>query len=287
MPNDDAPIFPDLFIADDRVTRVEGKGHAFRATLFAHACADGMWESGTIGDRVYRPVWMLLGCSENEAAAVRMNLQMGRPGLVPTGEEHGGRPTYFRYELMARAKYTVRKEAHPEGVVVKAYLPALFRRDPGMIDGDTARFILLPDRQLLQAQKLAAGPAVTHVRKVGCPWSVEVLRALVPYAPLFLAYLNRRTRCPLLPDLAFALQVLVGSLDKGFATRAASCPGPWKTGLFGYTETNVEHVGAMPGIAFMATKGELEPFLAEQVARYLKQAPITTFIGKTASKRAK
>jgi hypothetical protein len=268
-------VFPDIVIGSDvKIVRRGGiKGHAFRATLFAYAHADGLWDSGAKYDNVIKPVWMILGCSEHEAAAVKMNLQLGRPALLATEERHRG-TIYTKFELPKSAKHVIRREVFEEGVVLKCYLPDLFKRDPGAVMSSTAKFILLADRALCEASSLPVGAAVRHVRAVGYSWPGEVLARLAPVAPLFLAALNRRTRCPLLPDAAFALQVLVGALERGFATTDKAVKGPWEGGRFGYAETRVEHVNALPGVAFKAQKPELEPFLADQVARYLRVAAL-------------
>lgn len=278
------PVFPELVIAENGSPVVRArrygvrKTHGFRAQLLAYAEADGLWDAGSARDRVTRPVWMVLGCSEHEAAPFIANLQMGRAADV--APERGGYSsrTPERFEILRSAKFVYRKEVLPAGVVVKVFHPELFRRDPGMVDPATARFLLLPDRAWCEAQALDVAGALGHVRRAGFLWPVSALRELLPIAPLFLAFLNRRTRCPLIPDAAFALQVLAGALANGMASRAGTEDRyaekvPWTRGSFGYKEHRVTWVNALPGVAFQAKQAELEPFLADMIDRYLTLAP--------------
>lgn len=278
------PVFPELLIAESGSPVAKGrrnrarKTHGFRAQLLAYAEADGLWDAGSAGTKVTRPVWMVLGCSEHEAGPFVANLQMGRAAdMVP--EQSWSSKVPERFEIQRSARFVYRREALPAGVVVKVYHPDLFRRDPGMVDPKEARFLLLPDRAWCEAQPLDVVGAVGHVRRAGYDWPVAALRELLPIAPLFLAFLNRRTRVPLIPDAAFALQVLVGALANGMASRAevenryTAEEVPWTRGAFGYREHRVEWVNALPGVAFKATQADLEPFLADMIDRYLSLAP--------------
>lgn len=288
------PVFPELLIAESgspvaqrRKNYGQRKTHGFRAQLLAYAEADGLWDAGSAGNKVTRPVWMVLGCSEHEAAPFVANLQMGRAAdVVP--EHSWSSKTPERFEIQRSARFVYRKEVLPAGVVVKVFHPELFRRDPGMVDTQEASFLLLPDRAWCEAQSLDVTGALAHVRRAGFLWPVAALRELLPIAPLFLAYLNRRTRCPLIPDAAFALQVLVGALANGMASRAGTENRhaeevPWTRGAFGYREHRVTWVNALPGVAFKAKQTDLEPFLADMIDRYLALAPA---VKKPEAKRA-
>jgi len=299
--NDDAPkepalpVFPELVIAENGspVERARRRGvqktHGFRAQLLAYAEADGLWDVGAKGKgiKLTRPVWMVLGCSEHEAGPFVANLQMGRAAEVVPAQNWA--KTSERFEILRSAKFVYRKEVLPAGVVVKVFHPELFRRDPGMVDTKETRFLLIPDRGWCEGQALDAVGAVGHVRRAGFDWPVAALRELLPIAPLFLAFLNRRTRCPLIPDAAFALQVLTGALANGMASRAApedkyhAPEVSWTRGSFGYQEHRVEWVNALPGVAFQAKQADLEPFLADMIDRYLRLAPA---VKKAPAKRA-
>lgn len=234
------------------------KGRSFRATLLAYVRA---FEFGT--DNI-RPAYMTLATSAAEAAPFLANLRKGRKAEVANGGKGD------RFELLKSAGYAFALQKHPEGTAITAYLPGLFALDPGMVDPTGVRFVVLPSRQWAAAHPVDA-KAVAHARRA-CPDVEGDFAALAPTATLFAAYLDRRTRCPLIADQGFYLQILVAALTQGLASlstrdRYGGRDRPW--GQHGFLEEHdTEAVGLLPGVACRATHGALEAFLAEQVGIY-------------------
>lgn len=234
-----------------------GKGRSFSAQLLAHVEA---WERP---DKTTRPVYMTVACPTAGAAPFQANLRLGRRADAGNSSRASD-----RFEILRSAGYHYTQQRHPQGVIITAYAPALFDLDPGMVDPSGARFIVLPSREWVDAQNLDTTSAVEHMRRVGCMKGHAGLAGLLPLAALFAAYLDRRSRCPIIPDLHFHLQILMGALDAGMATMTRNDRGYYGRSGSHYVEYGTARVGLAPGVAFSATHETIESFLAEQVTTY-------------------
>lgn len=225
-----------------------GKGRAFRATLVAHAVYRHVVPDG---GNTTRPVFMVLAGTETALRPFVANLRLGRKaedGIGRRGET---------FEVLKSAGYAVAWQRAPKGALVTVYHPELFCLDPGMVDPKGVTFAILPARGWLRPSAVPVPDYVPEDR-------VEDVRAL---APLFTGYLDRRTRCPLIPDPRFAVQCLAAALDQGlaaFSSRDRWSRG-WGEGGLGFSTHGLEDAGYGPGLAFAAGHESLETFLAEQV----------------------
>jgi hypothetical protein len=114
---------------------------------------------------------------------------------------------------------------------------------------------------------------------VHCP-ARKVLRDMIPLASLFAAYLDRRTRAPLVPDPRFQLQLLVACLEEGAAFMATESQHssfrdrPWGEAssgmLYGY---NLPQAGIWGALGFRAKHDKFQELLSEEVALYFAQNP--------------
>lgn len=257
-----------------------GKGRAFSAELLGYVTADALWDGGQAGTtNVVRPVYLTLALSEQEAGPFVANLRAGRKATL-------GRDRHpKRFELLRSAGYAFALQRHPEGVLATAYLPELFRLDPGMVDPTGARFVVLPDAGWCreEAWRLDILDAVEHVRSLRST-NMDFYDALtesrdrlarvgtelaeiVPTSALFAAYLDRRVRAPLIPDLRFYLQVLVAALGAGLATVS---DGHHRARL-GFETVHLDELGFAPGVAFLASHEQVETLLAAEVARFYER----------------
>lgn len=252
------------------------KGRSFSALLLGYV----LFGSTSYGSNdTLRPVWMSIACSPAEVAPFVANLRTGKRAELVADR----RSLKTRFELLRSAGYEFAQQRHPQGTIVTAYLPSLFRIDPGMVDPDGVRFVVLPGREWAAEQRIDATAAVEHVQRVrfdlaeAGPGAAE-LAALAPTAALFAAYLDRRTRCPLVPGLPFYLQVLVAALSEGLASLSCARGGSYSDKPWGqhsdvwFKEDGTDVAGLLPGVGFDASHEELEAFLAEQVAAYFKVA---------------
>mgnify|MGYP001564961436 FL=1 len=249
---------------------ISGKGRSFQATLLAYALADSLWVGGCTGGDVTRPAWMLFGGSDSALRAFVANLQTGRKAVNPFGRKWDNNE---KFEVLKSAGFQYAWQRTPIGSVVTVFLPDLFRIDPGMVDPKGIQFCLLPAKDWLQP---ADPTAEAHIRKLGVPKVAEkMLSHALALAPIFIAYLDRRTRCPLIPDVRFYAQVLVASLTVGHASwgiEAQYGERNWgENKSLAFREHGTKDAGMMPGIVFKADHAEFETFLAEQVRIYFEQ----------------
>jgi hypothetical protein len=85
---------------------------------------------------------------------------------------------------------------------------------------------------------------------------------------------DRRTRCPLIPDPRFYVQVLAHALDQGLASwsNGDRWAREWGAHDATFKEVETDAVGLAPGVVFNASHETLETFLAEQVKAFFLEA---------------
>jgi hypothetical protein len=235
------------------------KGRSFQAALLGFIQADGLISFASTDDRYkVRPALLSVAATDSEMRAFLANLRSGRVAM--TGQKHE-----LKFELLRSAPYEFISQRTRFGTAVTAYLPDLFRHDPGMVDPARVQFVCAPPINRLQPE---SETAIEHVTRLG--FDESRIRPLAGLAPIFSAYLDRRTRCPLVPDARFQLQLLVAALDVGLASLSRdpySTRGEWgQASGFGYHEEGLSSLRLSPGVAFRATHSDLESFLSEQVS---------------------
>lgn len=248
------------------------KTRSFKAMLLAHVEADALWSGGLTDTETIRPVWMILAGTDNELRPFVANLQTGRKAERLKGTHW--KKVDSRFETLKSAGYQFSWQRTSHGSAVTVFLPDLFRLDPGMVDPKGASFVLLPAKSWLQQPR---DPLVLEhlTRTGGCTESLEIPWVL-GLAPIFVAYLDRRTRCPIIADPRFFAQILHAALSQGLASLALPknfCSwdkAPWGYhGRLRYAERGLEKVeGYAKGLAFGASHANLEAFLSEQVQIY-------------------
>ncbi len=258
------------------------KGRTFRALCLATVEADGLWSGGYSAGDTIRPVWAMFCGSDGELRPFMANLQTGRKGEFPKGGF--GRKGGDKIEILKSAKFQAAWQKETEGSIATTFLPDLFRLDPGMVDPNGINFVLLPTVEWAKSQTLDVAPIIEHGLRVlnMREWKRQIgLDVLVPIGYLFAAYLDRRTRCPLLADGRFYLQILLASLDQGLASLSCEAqrssyyhredPENWgKSPRLGFREIGTSDVGMLPGIAFSSNHSDIEKLLAEQATLFEK-----------------
>lgn len=286
------------------------KGREFQALLLGAVYADRVWDRGDAQTK--RPVWATFGASEAEMPSFEANLREGRP-CAPTGTSAS---VNERVEFPRSAEYEWSRTRCEEGVLLTAYLPSVFRHDPGFLDGESpVRFAVLPSREWADAQREALGEAeidaaMRHLervflidmrgkeeaedrerRRVGGyvdpnakqerAQAREVffkhMRAMVPTAHLFVAALDKRVRLPVVPSLAFAVQLFfklhTTLLGSNFGTPAA---GSSLSAMMreindhrtGWSEFGTEALGFAPGAWCVIGQKTLASIISEETKRY-------------------
>jgi hypothetical protein len=263
----------------------KAKTRSFRGVVFATVHADGIWETGRAAKDVVRPLCSVIGADDAEAGPLMANLRLGR--------KFGDRPPntkadtykFTTYEFVRSASYRWKPQRHPEGAIYQVFVPDLYAADPGMVDPDRCTFALLPALSWLDAYPLDIDAMIDHQRGMTprredeLPDDSEEMRVLARIAPLWLVYLDRRTTCPLVPDPRFALQLLVAGLAADVVTRGNTMKTygdrkSWGRGMWSYEEEGLADMKFAPGLATNVEHKVLEPFLADQVARYYKRTSL-------------
>src|SRR5262245_47689445 len=264
----------------------EGKGRSFSATCGALITAYGVFPEGNDGKTI-RPVWALFAGTEAELRSFAANLKSGRKAEDPSKGGKGGDEA--RLEFVRKVGFQTYWQREEEGSLVTLYHPELFRLDPGRIDPAGINFVLLVPSDWSATQQVEVSAPVKHVRLLAPHVDEALLSSLVPTAYLFAAYLDRRTRCPLVADGRFYLQLLIAALDKGIA----SLPGTDVRRVSSYfredwgrhahhgfdIEIGESHehlglgtIGLQHAISVRAKHAEFEEFLAEQVVLFFQRA---------------
>lgn len=239
------------------------KSRSFRAVLLAEAFCEALVNPGN----TLRPAWMMLAASHAEVGPFVANLRAGRKAEI-AGTGYGRRGD--RYEFLRSLGYAFASQRLRDATVITAYLPEFVALDPGMVDPAGAKFFLIAERAWLTGGTplRALGPVA---RSMGYTIPDELATDLALLAPLFCAYLDRRTRAPLIPDPVFYFRVLLACLQEGAASLPSSSRYRAQHGgefgqhvRLGLTGEGWEQVGMLPPIAFSAKHEGLEALLAEQ-----------------------
>jgi hypothetical protein len=262
----------------------EGKGRSFSATCVAFATADSLWESG---GKTIRPVWAMFATSDAELKPFMANLKLGRKAEKASNAHQRRGGDEERLEFLKSAGYQITWQRAEEGSIATIFHPDLFRLDPGMVDPSGIKFVLIVPTDLSDAQQLDVESAVKHVHPMFPTLDVAFLSSLVPTACLFAAFLDRRTRCPLVADTRFYLQLLVASLDRGFASlpgrnaRYNNTDRDWglhsghgfnlEIGGQSYARQGIETIGLKHAISVFGSHEVFEAFLADEVTLFFER----------------
>lgn len=258
--------------------KTEGKGRSFEALALAWVTADTLWPGGNNGNSI-RPVWLMFAGSPEQLRAFSANLISGRKAQVLDLNSSRYEKHPPQMELLKSAGYALSSQRTSGSTVITAYLPDLFLIDPGMVDPAGIQFCLLPSQEWVDSQVWNVDRAVEHVSKLEYNCTEEALQILAPISGLFAVYLDRRTRCPLIKDERFYLQLLCACLDRGLASLSSEATySTWgRTSSLGFKEFHTETVGLLPGIACRASHADMEQLLAEQAKLFfqLENTPIS------------
>lgn len=248
-------------------TEGESKGRSFRASLLAYVEGSALWSGGATSDNT-RPIWCMIAATDAESGPVMANLRSGyKASIIGAEKSYGRNKKTDKLEMLKSAGYEFAAQRHPQGTVWTAYLPELFKLDPGMVDPTGVKFAMLPAAGWCPQP---SNDVLAHVQELHPSRTLADLGPIARLGPLFAAYLDRRSRCPMIPDPRFYAQIAVEFCRVGVATFApdGSYDKKWHRGKLGYDETDVEAVGLLPGMAMQASHETVEAVLAEQVGLF-------------------
>lgn len=255
------------------------KTRSFKSTCLgvieaAHLCGF------TSSDNEMKPIWAMFVGSENEIKPFIVNLLLGNKAIVDNGSYSRKRE---RIVCPKSAGYKVTWQKEEEASIATVFLPEYFLLDPGMVEPDFIKFVVMPHIEWCNNQKIDTKPIIDHISTL-LPispsgfFSEENLIQLVPIAFLFCAYLDRRTRCPLITDGRFYLQLLIACLTEGLAFLPKD-----NTKYYGYGSKDyaisysslegppLETLGLAGGISFSSDHIQLETLLAKEVDIFFRK----------------
>jgi hypothetical protein len=248
----------------DMLTR---KGRSFTASCLAIVEADTLWDGGTISDDT-RPVFAMFAGSDQEMRPFQANLRIGKKAHF-VSDQRSYRKKTDKIEFLRSAGYQYTWQREAEGSILTVRLPELFEMDPGMVDVWGAKFVMLPTKEWLAAQTIDPKPALDHVKQLG--FNRELDPNFVPLASLFAVYLDRRTRCPILMDERFYLQLFIASLTEGLASFPDDGGYGDKFGVrksFRFWQQTADLPELSEAVAFKASHEQIEKLLAEQTTNF-------------------
>lgn len=238
------------------------KGRSFSANLLAHAHANTLWENGTSGD-CHRPVWMVVGGTEQEMKAFNANLLTGKKAEISS--DHGYRQRGEKFEILKSAGYMHHSCKIGGGMVTTFYLPDLLRLDPGMVDPAGVKFVVIPALAWVSAQRFDLAAARLRLQSLGAEGKVtdEALHVALAEGSLLLAYLDRRCRFPIPFSPVFGAWLL-----QAMETARALFRTSHQYDRGRYRIDGESHVNALPGYAVQATHEQLGEILSAEVRRW-------------------
>lgn len=251
------------------------KGRVFSAELLAHAEADSLWENGGTGDG-HRPIWMVIAATEQEMRSFLANFLAGRPAVM--GNSHR-KSASDKIEVLRSSGFAYHSRRLGGGMVTTIYLPDLFRLDPGMVDTAGVKFVVLPPKAWVVAQKFDITQArerllslanldlatIAQNEALSGILDDDQLHVLLAEGSLLLAYLDRRCRYPIPFDPIFGAWLLITSQVHRLMSRP---DGRYGSRRDMYRIEGAENVNVLPGFAFGASHEALGQLLSTEVRRW-------------------
>ncbi len=257
------------------------KGRAFSALYMASVQADSLWSGGQATTDNLRPVWLLVATTDDQVRPFMANLRLGRKAAFVSDRSAMIKRDVGRVELLKSARYRVETQRTPHGTAALAFLPELFALDPGMVDPEGLSFCMLLAQKDVDEQVKGwdVDGAMAHLGRIKfhrLASQREQIARLLPLAPSFAAYVDRRTRCPLIKDTRFYAQLMVRCLDLGFASLSAHIAPSYGYGTetwgvnkrMSFQTEDVEKLGYAPGMAFNASHEAFEGMLADCASEF-------------------
>ena len=227
------------------------KGREFGATALAHVEADSLWELGS--GKTRRPVWLSYAATRSAALAFSANL---RGGARAAPASSAGRVEDC-FEIPKSSGHRWATQDINGVTVTTAFLPSLFAVEPPLPPCDVS-FIFMPPHWWVSSQ-------AEKLRAIFGSQAEDVARAA-----LFAAYLDRRTRLPILQDLTFQSRLLEAAKKEDWVHR----PGVTRWDRSVLYQEGVEELGLDLPLACRVSHAELEAFLAREVRRYYDEEVI-------------
>ena len=252
------------------------KGRAFSAHLLSYAVADTLWVSAD--NRATRPIWAVLAGPSEQLRAFTANLLLG--AVATDGKDRGG----FQMEIQRSAPYrSWTRQLAGGGSTVTFALPGLLGWAPPLREEHRFRFIILPERAWVDAQRFDLDDAADMLAGLSAheaaetrhtpipPLSADLLHRFLGYGGLLLHYLDARLPLPLPRSPVFGAWLIVHAIERHYMIAAPERPASrWGHGRDVYTVSTPERAGVYPGVMFRGHDDQEQNarWLGREVARW-------------------
>ena len=273
------------------------KTRQFSAIMLGFITADALWDGGSANTKHTRPVYLALGGPETTLRPFIYNLKAGRKASVHDDLNNRYDRGSDWVETLKTGNYETLWQRGQNAHICTMLMPDLFALDPGMIDPERCAFASVApewwarkqDEKLLANRELC-GRILAHADRLGLtsdrrsrpipipqPWSEELILSLVAQAGHFYLMLDKRTRRPLINDMAFAVQLYAAALHHGLASfwrKAGESLYGERWGYVkswwgeGFTAENAHLIGFRQGVILVTSQANLDGFLANQIRLY-------------------
>lgn len=241
----------------------EGKTRTWTVDLIANIVGNYLWEGGSNSpNNTIRPVWMVYAASEQQSRMFSSNFLQG----VTAELEY--RSSNHKFQLLKSAGYKAHTKKLKSGAVTTTvYLPEFFWIDPGMVDPEGIKFILLTSQEWRDAQKFNIPEARVFldsygVKNRGNDLTDAEIHSLLSEAVLFHMYLDRRSRYPMPAHPHFSALLLLKCLASKLAQRSDEYYSYYGDTL---KQSGLSYLNIPPVLAFKSTHDAFGEILAEVV----------------------
>lgn len=275
------------------------KTRRFAAIMLGYITADALWEGGAaVNKTARRPVYLALGGPETTLRPFIYNMKSGRKAALTNDINTSSFDRDANWvETLKTGGYETIWQRGQESHICTMLMPELFAIDPGMIEPERCAFASVAPNWWADAQMkvIAAdhnlcGRIFRHAKAIGLmgdsnkrlipiptSWNEDIILDLLPQAGHFYLMLDKRTRRPLINDLAFAVQLYAAALHHGLASFWRA-PGQSIYGeMWGYSKAawaagfvadNPQLLGFRQGVLLATSQNNLDGFLANQIRLY-------------------
>lgn len=227
------------------------KGRAFNAELIAELECDSLAPYPS-KDRIDRPVFAVFAGTDAEMRPFVANLRCGKMAEDALSSSSFRK----RVEFLRSASWRWALQRCADGTAVTVWLPELFTPDLGMVHDKRIEFVLLqPKSAIPQLSEQDSARVEEHLKRL------KTKPFLASHAQMFAAFLEGRTRCPIIRTLEFQSQLLAALKNEDLARTIE----PGERFLKGF---GLEELGYAEPIMFSAPHDWFEKVVATEVAKY-------------------
>lgn len=243
------------------------KGRAFSATMLNCIVANQFWPEGKINEtKVSRPVYASFAGTEAELRAFIANLRSGRKAQSANSSSY--RWNHNTFEFLRSIKYRFLWQKHQEGSICTVFLPDLFIIDPGIIESDEIKFIMLPTLETIQNQVITIShpETISYYEKYHKNYGPNE----VALATLFSIMLSRRISLPYPADPKFFLQLYWACQERGIlkSLLSRSSRDSYRELIHAEARGMYQELGFYEPMAFLAEQSTFRELLVNEVSSF-------------------